>query len=84
MRLTKPLTFLPAFLFMVACAYGLDTLYNYDSGNMKTFASMRNARIECYVCCWELGSGSSQGDLKCSSLLKERICHKYQDDLYVS
>jgi hypothetical protein len=30
MRLTKRLTFLPAFLFMVVCAYGHDIHYNYD------------------------------------------------------
>src|SRR6476659_10293064 len=30
MRLTNQLTFLAAFLFMAACAYGLDVHYNYD------------------------------------------------------
>jgi len=32
MRLTKRLTFLPALLFLVACAYGQDVHYNYDRG----------------------------------------------------
>ena len=30
MRLTKPLTFLPALLFLVALAYAQDVHYNYD------------------------------------------------------
>ena len=32
MRLINRLTFLPAFLFMVVCAYGQDVHYNYDRG----------------------------------------------------
>lgn len=32
MKLTKQLIFLPAFLFMIACAYGQDVHYNYDRG----------------------------------------------------
>jgi Domain of unknown function (DUF4136) len=30
--LTRRLTFLPAFLFIIACAYGQDVHYNYDHG----------------------------------------------------
>jgi hypothetical protein len=38
MRLTKQLAFLAAFLFMLACAYGQDTHYNYDRGaNFATY-----------------------------------------------
>lgn len=32
MRLTTQMTFLAAFLFMTACAYGQDVHYNYDRG----------------------------------------------------
>ena len=32
MGLVKPLTFVPAFLFVVACAYGQEIHYNYDRG----------------------------------------------------
>lgn len=38
MRLTKRLTFLPALLFMVVCAYGQDVHYNYDrSANFAVY-----------------------------------------------
>jgi Domain of unknown function (DUF4136) len=38
MRLTKRLTFLPALLFMVVCAYGQDVHYNYDrSANFASY-----------------------------------------------
>ena len=38
MRLMKPVTFLAAFLFMAACAYGQDVHYNYDrSVNLATY-----------------------------------------------
>jgi hypothetical protein len=39
MKLTNRLTFLAAFLFMVVCAYGQDTHYNYDRG--ANFAAYR-------------------------------------------
>ncbi len=40
MTLTKQLALLAAFLFMVACAYGQDTHYNYDRGaNFATYKS---------------------------------------------
>src|SRR5271166_1090487 len=32
MKLSKPQMVLPAFLFMIACAYGQDVHYNYDRG----------------------------------------------------
>src|SRR6478736_5006703 len=38
MRLTNQLTFLTAFLFMAACAYGQDVHYNYDrSANFAAY-----------------------------------------------
>ena len=38
MRFTKRLTFLPALLFMVVCAYGQDVHYNYDrSANFAAY-----------------------------------------------
>src|SRR5271157_3869643 len=39
MRLMKRLAFLPAFLFVVACAYGQEIHYNYDRGT--NFAAYR-------------------------------------------
>ena len=39
MRLTKRMTLLPAFLFMVVCAYCQDVHYNYDRG--ANFASYK-------------------------------------------
>jgi len=39
MRFTRRLTLLPAFLFMVVCAYGQDVHYNYDRG--ANFASYK-------------------------------------------
>ena len=38
MRLTNRLTFLPALLFMVVCAYGRDAYYSYDrSANFASY-----------------------------------------------
>ena len=38
MKLSKPQMVLPAFLFMIACAYGQDVHYNYDRGaNFRSY-----------------------------------------------
>ena len=46
-RLTKWLTFVPAFLFMVVCGYGQDGRYNYDRGANSTSAMVCAAVSTC-------------------------------------
>ena len=46
MRLTKQMTFLAAFLFMAACAYGQDVHYNYDrSANFAAYKTYQWVEI---------------------------------------
>ncbi|HEY6120881.1 MAG TPA: DUF4136 domain-containing protein [Pyrinomonadaceae bacterium] len=46
MRLTNPLTFLTAFLFMAACTYGQDVHYNYDrSANFAAYKTYQWVEI---------------------------------------
>jgi hypothetical protein len=46
MRLTNQLTFLAAFLFMAACAYGQDVHYNYDrSANFAAYKTYQWVEI---------------------------------------
>lgn len=46
MRLTKRITLLPALLFMVVCAYGLDVHYDYDrSANFAAYNTYQSVDL---------------------------------------